>query len=174
MSSLNQKLHAPHTIPFVSRKPEGQQHLSGQGLDVVEPDAVDRLTLVFELEGQVFFTHQPLRQHLDHLAEHRCCKPLAPDFFFKRVNEVDAAVFGLERAVGVDTARQGGGVQPFTRDLGEAALKLCIAGIRHGAAGRHGVAAKTKQHARVALGHQVQRVAQMKPGNRAARALELV
>ena len=44
----------------------------------------------------------------------------------------------------------------------------------HRATGRHGVAAKAQQHARVALGHQVQRVTQMKAGNGAARALELM
>ncbi len=42
------------------------------------------------------------------------------------------------------------------------------------AAGRHGVAAKAQQHTRVALGHQVKRVAQVKTGNRAARTLEFV
>jgi hypothetical protein len=36
------------------------------------------------------------------------------------------------------------------------------------------MAAEAQQHARMALGHQVQRVAQMKARNRAARALELV
>jgi uncharacterized membrane protein YqhA len=37
---------------------------------------------------------------------------------------------------------------------------------------RHGVAAEAQQHAGVALGDQVQRVAQVKAGDRAARALE--
>ncbi len=42
------------------------------------------------------------------------------------------------------------------------------------AACRHGVAAKAQQHLGVALGHQVQRIAQVKAGNGAARAFELV
>ena len=40
------------------------------------------------------------------------------------------------------------------------------------AAGRHRVAAETPQHPRVALAHQVERVAQVEAGDRTARALE--
>ena len=40
------------------------------------------------------------------------------------------------------------------------------------AAGRHRVAAEAQQHAGVALGDQVERIAQVKAGDRAARALE--
>ena len=45
---------------------------------------------------------------------------------------------------------------------------------RDGAACRHGVAAKTQQHAGVAFGHQVECVAQVEAGDGAARAFVFV
>ncbi len=70
--------------------------------------------------------------------------------------------------------RERGGVQPLLRDLRQRLLEGVEVLFREGAAGRHRVAAEAQQHARVALGHEVERVAQVKAGDGAARALELV
>ena len=70
-------------------------------------------------------------------------------------------------------AGEGGGVQPLGRYLGQGLLEHGELFARHGAAGGHGVAAEAQQHAGVALGHQVECVAQVKAGDGAARALQL-
>ena len=67
-----------------------------------------------------------------------------------------------------------GGVQPFLRHLDQRLLEHVELVLGDRAAGRHRMAAEAQQHAGVALGHQVQRIAQVKAGDRAARALELV
>ena len=92
----------------------------------------------------------------------------------QRVHHVNAEVLWGQRAVGGQAARQRGGVQPFVRHLLQRLFKGVKVLFGHRATGRHGVAAKAQQHARVALGHQVQRVTQMKAGDGATRALELV
>ena len=141
---------------------------------MAEPDAVDGLALVAQLQRQVLFTDQALADDLDLFAEHRRRKTLAPDGGVQRVHHVGAPVFGRQRAVGLQPARERGGIQPFGGDLLQRAVEGVEVLFGNGAAGRHGVAAKFDQHAGVALGYQVERVAQVKAGNRAARALEHV
>ena len=60
------------------------------------------------------------------------------------------------------------------RHLAQGLFKSVQVFFADGAARRHGVPAKAQQHAGVALGHQVQRIAQMKAGDRAARAFEFM
>ena len=129
---------------------------------------------MFELERQVLFTHQPLRHHFHFFAESGRRKALAPHLFVQRVHHVNAEVFRRQRAVGGQAARQGRGIQPFMGHLLQRLFKGVKVLFGHRATGRHRVAAKAQQHARVALGHQVQRVTQMKAGDRPARALELM
>ncbi len=83
-------------------------------------------------------------------------------------------IFGGQGAVSFDLAGEGGGVQPFLGDLGKGLLEGVERVLGHGAACRHGVAAELEDDAGVALGHQVQRIAQVKAGDGAARALELM
>jgi hypothetical protein len=84
---------------------------------MAKPDGIDGLALVLELERQVLFADQPLRHDLDFFAEGGRGKALAPDFPVQGINQVGAPVFGRQRAVGVEPARQRGGVQPFAGDL---------------------------------------------------------
>ena len=89
---------------------------------MAKPDAVHRLTLVLELEGQVFFANQALRHHFQLFAEGGRRKALAPNFAVQGVDQVGAAVLGGQRAVGFQPARQGGGVQPcllYTSDAAD-------------------------------------------------------
>ncbi len=141
---------------------------------MAEPDAVHRLALVFEFEGQVFLTHQPLRDHFDLFAERWCRKTLAPDLFVQHVHQLDSAVLGFERSIGIKATGECGSVQPLLRYFVQALLEVVKIFLCDGAARRHGVAAKAQQHARVALGHQIQRVAQVEAWDGAARAFELV
>ena len=59
-------------------------------------------------------------------------------------------------------------------DFVEAVLERIEVFFGNGAARRHGVAAKTQQHAGVAFGHQVECVAQVKPRDRAPRPFQLM
>ena len=59
-SALHQETHPAHAIPFVCIEPECERDLGWQRVGVTKPDGIDWLTLVFELERQVFFAHQPL------------------------------------------------------------------------------------------------------------------
>ena len=77
---------------------------------MAEPDGVYRFALVLELERQVFFTHQALRDHFDLFAEGGGGKALAPDGFVQGVHQIHTPVSGQERAVGGQAALQGGGV----------------------------------------------------------------
>jgi len=110
---------------------------------------------------------QALRQHLELFAKQRRGKALAPNLLLQRVAQVQAAVLGLERAVGLEALLQGGGVEPFAADLLEGGGKggQLIGG--NGAAGRGSVATKAQQHAGVALGDQIECVAQVKTHDRA-------
>ena len=119
-------------------------------------------------------TDQALRQHFEFLAKGRRGKALAPDLFVQRVDQIDPAVLGFQRPVSGQAPGQRVGVQPFTCDRAQALLKRWQIGCVDGAARRHRVSTKTQQHAGMALGQQVQRVAQMKAGNRTPRALEFV
>ncbi len=141
---------------------------------MTEPDAVHRVALVLHLQRQVLLAHQPLAHDLHLFAKHRRRKTLAPHLGVQRVHQVGAAVLFVQRAVGLHAPLQGGGVQPFVGHLLQRGLKGVQVLFVDGAARRHGVAAEAQQHAGVALGHQVQRVAQVKAGDGAARALELV
>jgi hypothetical protein len=69
-----------------SRK--AMQHARRQRLGVAEPDAVDRLPLVPQLQRQVLLAHQPLRHHLHLLAEGRRREALAPHLLVQRVDQV--------------------------------------------------------------------------------------
>ncbi len=141
---------------------------------MAEPDSVHRLALVPQLELQVLVGHQPLRNDFDHLAEDRRREALAPHLVVQGVDQIGPAVFGRQRTVGVQAPQQRRRIQPLLRNLPQSLLEDFQVFLGEGAAGGHGVPAKTQQHAGMALGDQVQRVAQMKAGNRAARALELV
>ena len=129
-----------------------------------------------ELDRQVVlgFAHQPLAEHLHFFAERGWGKALAPHLAVQGVHHVGAAVFGGQRAVGFDAACERGRIKPFARHLGQGLLEHVKRFFGHRAAGRHGVAAKFQQHTRMALGHQIQRIAQVKAGDGAARSLELV
>ena len=87
-------------------------------------------------------------------------------------HRLEVEVLERQRAVGADASRQRRGVEP----LGGHALQRLVEGVevRFGqrAAGRHRVAAEAHQHAGVALGDEVERVAQVKARDRAARALQ--
>ena len=127
-----------------------------------------------QLQRQVPLADQALTDDFQFFAEQRRRKALAPDGGVQGVGHVGAAVLRRQRAVGGQAPRQGGGVQPFGGDVLQRLLEALELVFGDGAAGRHGVAAKAQQHAGVALGQQVQRVAQVKAGDRAARALQLV
>ena len=93
----------------------------------------------------------------------------------QRVDQVGAAVFGRERPVGVQPAQQRRAHPAIPRATWASACSKtsrCSSAI--GAAGRHRMAAEAQQHAGMALGHQVERIAQVKAGDRAARAFEFV
>jgi hypothetical protein len=60
LGGLHQKTHTFDPLPLICVEPEGQLHARGQGLCVSEPDAVHRLALMLELEGQVFFADKAL------------------------------------------------------------------------------------------------------------------
>ena len=78
---------------------------------MAKPNAVHRLPLVLEFEGQMFLAHQSLRQNLDLFAECRRGKALAPYLFVQHIHQFDPAVFRFQRAIGIQTAGKGGGVQ---------------------------------------------------------------
>ena len=118
--------------------------------------------------------HQALRDHLQLLAKRGRSKTLAPDLLLERIDHIGAPVLRCERAVGFELTRQRRSVQPFVRHLLQGLLEGLELIPGHGAAGRHGMATKAQQHAGMALGHQIERIAQVKAGDRAARALELV
>ena len=92
----------------------------------------------------MFFAHQALRQHLQFLAESGRGKALAPDLALQQVDQLGAAVLGFERAVSLGAPCQGGNVQPFLRHLVQALLKGVKVFFQHGAASRHGMAAKAQ------------------------------
>ena len=99
---------------------------------------------------------------------------MAPYFFVQGIDDVGAAVFGGQWAIGCHAAHQGGGIQPFAGNLLQCKLKLLKVRFVDRAARRHGVAAKFNQHIGAALGHQVKRITQVKTGNRSARAFQLM
>ena len=134
---------------------------------MAKPDAVDWLPLVPELERQMLFSDQALRQDFQFFAEGRRGKTLTPYFAMQHVHQFDPAVLRLQRTIGLDAPRQRRCVQPLGSDSAQCLLKDAKLVSSQRAAGRHGVTAKAQQQARVALGHQVQRVAQVKSGNRA-------
>jgi hypothetical protein len=159
-------------VPFVEREPVGQPGPIGQRLGVAEPDRVAQLAGVAHAQLQVLLADQPLLQHLTSSQNTGASKPWPQTWASST-----AAVSALnhcsgQRAVGAQRARQRRGVQP----LGGHRLQRGVEG-REGvlldrAAGRHRVAAEAQQHARVALGDEVERVAQVEARDRAPRALE--
>ena len=96
------------------------------------------------------------------------CIYLGRELSYGDLHRQAEALAGGQRAVGFDAAGEGGGVQPFLRHLGKGLLEHVERFLSHRAARRHGVAAELEDHARVALGHQVECVAQVKAGDGAA------
>ena len=89
-----------------------------------------------------------------------------------------ATVCGVEplerqRPVGAQRARQRGGVEPLAGHLLQGARRSCRSALRR-CVQPAAIAWPPKRSStpRVALGHQVERIAQVKAGDRAARALE--
>jgi hypothetical protein len=148
----------------------------GQGLVVTEPNAVNHLAAVSQFHRQVVLrlANQALRHNFNFFAEHGGGKPLAPDLLVQGVHHIGAAVLGKQGAVGQQLALQGGAVQPFGCYLLQCLVKSGQMGLCDGAARCHGMAAKTHQHAGVAFGQKVQRVAHVKPRSGTARSFELV
>jgi hypothetical protein len=122
----------------------------------------------------VFLADQPLRQHVDLFAEGRRRKALAPDFLVQVSTRSTRRYSGVQRAVGLQRRVSVAASSHSCATSVQALRKGPEMRPVDGAACRHGVAAKTQQHAGVALGHQVQRIAQVEAGNRSPRALEFV
>ena len=71
-----------------------------QRVYATKPNAIDGLTLVAQLQRQMFLAHQALAQHLDVFAERGRGKALAPHLAGQRVGQLGAAVLGQQGAVG--------------------------------------------------------------------------
>jgi len=83
LSGLDQEPDPAHAIPGVSVESKCQFDPRRQRLGAAKPDAVDWLPLVLELEGQVLFTDQALRNDFEFFAERwrgqtRCRRLAAP------------------------------------------------------------------------------------------------
>ena len=147
---------------------------SVQRLGAAKPDAIDHLALVAQLQLQVFFAHQALRDNFHVLAERGRLKALAPDLQIELFDHGRLAKLGRQCAIGVQATGEHVGTEQLLRHLGKGAAKALEMFHADGATSGHGVAAKAQQHIGVAFGEQIQRIAQMKTGDRAARALELM
>jgi hypothetical protein len=97
-------------------------------------------------------------------------KALAPDLLLHHAHGIERVVAGFERAVGFQGARQIRRREQFAADLLEGGFEARQVAFAQRQAGGGGVAAEAQQQVGVALGDQVQRVAQVQAGDRAARA----
>ena len=95
LGRFDQKPNPPHALPLIRIQSECQFYPRGKRLGMAKPDAVNRLTLVFQFECQMLFTDQALRDDLDFFAKRRRGKTLAPDFFVQGVHHVCAAVLSV-------------------------------------------------------------------------------
>ena len=145
-----------------------------QGGGAAEKNAVHHVALMPQLQFEVFFAHQTLLQHLHVLVEQGGVETMPPDGLLQAGGDVGAAKFGRQSAVCLQRTLQGGCVQPFAGNLPERSFEYRKLVACNGAAGGGGVAAEFEQHARMALGQQIQGVAQMKTRNRTARSLEFM
>lgn len=60
LGRLDNEAHPPNPLPFVGIEPKGQLDALRQWLGAAEPDAIDILPLVLELEQQMFVADQAL------------------------------------------------------------------------------------------------------------------
>ena len=110
---FDQKPHPPHALPLVGVEPERQLHARRQGS--VWPNQMPSTgwPWCLSLSARCFSPTSRCDTTSTSSLKVGARKALAPDLVVQRVHQVGAAVFGRQRAVGVQAARQGGGVQPF-------------------------------------------------------------
>ena len=171
---LDHHLHPLAAVVLVDAQAVGQAHARRQRLAAAEPDRVAQRAAVAHARASGASRRpgaaRPPRPR------RRTPAPRRPGPRPARRARAPSSALKYSAPSGPSVeqrARQRRRVEPFARDLlRSAASKRVEVVLGERAAGRHRVAAEALQHAGVALAHQVERVAQVKAGDRAARALE--
>ena len=156
-----------------SAEPVDQPHAVGHRLDAAEPDRVAQRAGVAHAQLQVLLADQALLDDLDLVAEPRRLEGLAPDLRVEQPHGVGVEPARIERSVG--------GQHAFAaaRRRAHSAATCCSARVKAGKSGSSIVQPaaiawppKRNSSAGMALGDEVERIAQMEAGDRAARALQ--
>ena len=149
-----------------------QRILSGSDVCMIEANRLEARRAFAQRELQVLVLEQALVFHGEGVVEQRRREALAPYLAPDAAGGGKAHVAGFERAVALDGALKIGRRDQLAGNCLERRLEARQIAFADGKPGGGGVAAETQQQAGLALGYQVERVAQMQAGNRTARALE--
>ncbi|MCY1215315.1 hypothetical protein D9M72_271580 [compost metagenome] len=141
---------------------------------MAEPDGVETLVAAFQRQLQVFFADQALVAHHEFVQEQGGGETRAPDLLLQHAGHVGVGVARFQRSVGLDDRLESVAARQFAHGGVEGGGEggEILAAERQ--AGRHGVAAELAYQVGVALGHQVQRVAQVHVRDGAAGAADFV
>ena len=120
----------------------------------------------------MFLADHALRLHAEIAFEQRLGKALPPHLALQIARDVQREFARIERAIGSDGFHQRIGIEQFLRNSFEREPKIIEVFFADAQARRHRVAAEFLDQMRLAFGDQIERIAQMQPGDAASRAFE--
>src|SRR5262245_55485249 len=167
---LDPQLEALGTVLIVDPQRVSGAYALGQRLIAPEHDRVVAPAGARKSGAEVFVSDKPLALDRELVGEARRRETLAPYFGLERARELERGVLRLERAVGRyrrgERCRVAHLAHRVVKGSGEA---VDVARAQAQARGRR-MPAEAEQKIRRALRHEIEHVAQVQPGNRAAGA----